>query len=60
MIIHKQVRRNVEGNKDVNKVMLLSCEYEEDAEKIEDPGKGVQKINSSGSIYSSISKLKEN
>ena len=54
------MRRNVEGNKDVNKVMLLSCEYEEDAEKIEDPGKGVQKINSSGSIYSSISKLKEN
>lgn len=51
VIVQEQSGRNIEGDKYVDRVMLVSGQYEEDAKHIQQPGHCVQEVQMSRSIW---------
>jgi len=51
MIVEEESRGDVEGDEDIDRVMLVCGENEEYCKDVEDPTYGVQHWNASGSIW---------
>ena len=50
VVVEEQSAADVEGNKYINAVVLMSSKDEEDTKATEDPGEGVEEIYSPGSV----------
>lgn len=51
VVVEKETRANVEGDKDVNRVVLMGGENEEDAKEVEHPGERVHEVQLRGCVY---------
>lgn len=47
MVVQKESRCDIKGNKDINGVMLMGSQDEEDPKEVENPGERVQEIPAS-------------
>ena len=52
MIVEKEPAGDVEGNKDVDTVVLVRRQDEEHAEAVEQPGEGVEEVDSATRVLS--------
>ena len=50
MVVKKEPACDVESNKDIDAVMLVGCEDEKDAEAVEQPSEGVEKVDSAARV----------
>lgn len=51
VVIQEETRGDVERDEDVDGVMLVSCQDEEDPEKIQHPRQSVDEVPAPGSVY---------
>ena len=52
MIVEEEPAGDVEGNKDVDAVVLMRRQDEENAEAVEQPSEGVEEVNSATRVLS--------